>query len=549
MKKIPKIAAFILIIMRVVLAFRLGIEFHVSQLWDDNLMMRYAGLKSHFSQPSYFSLVKDMSFPVFIRLTSVTGIPLTVTIALLWASVAAVTFYTVNRLLPKEKCVSYFAFVYVLFMPQAFEMWSGVRLYRNMIIAPFSLLTLLLLIHLTVDAYRLSKAAYVVAIMLGIVFTFTYYIKEDGVWLLCCLGLGMIIAFINMFFSKTQYLKKAILICIPLLMFGMGTLGYKALNYKYFGVYEINTRTGGEPGKFLNTVYAVDSDYRSMYCWTPYDAIEKVFEHSETLSSHPELLDSIMHTDWRDGDIIQNPIPGDHLGWILRDELNSTGLFTSEKDIDTFFKKVNDELKAAIRNGDIPKEKDAFQLVSSTGGYTGEEIQYLLNVEKEGLLGAVVLKGYVAGRGGVSKEEIAESYELVEAVKEYTHLNYLDDYSAMIPASDQSAKVVKVIFGVYRVVNVVLFIGVIFVILFGIVRFLVGRKKESNYFYLAGSIIFMGIALVYDFAISWFSAFLFVKDGINNVTLNFYNIALPGLLFLSYLFAIMYLVKTRGQHE
>ncbi len=543
MKKLPKIAALILIEIRVILALRLGIEFHASQLWDDNLMMQYAGLNSHFLRPEYFSLVKNMSFPLFIRLTSFTKIPLPVTLALVWSVAAIITFYTVNRFLPRFKAVSYFSFVYVLFMPQAFEMWSGVRLYRNMIIAPFSLITLLLIINMTRDAYKMHKASYLVAVMLGIIFTFTYYIKEDGLWLICCLILGMLIAFINIYFSKEKYIKKAVLVILPLCIFMAGSLGYKAVNYKFFHVFEINTRTGGEPGRFLNILYSMDSDHRSMYCWTPYDTIEKAFEYSETLSNHPELLDSIMHTDWRDGDIVKNPIPGDHLGWILRDSLYLTGLFTSEKDIDEFFENVNDELEAAIKDGDIKKEKDAIQIVGSAGGYTVEEIKFLTELEKEGLLGAVLLKGYVPGLGGVTDEEIVENYELVDATKEYTNVNYLDDYSSMRAGSIQAAGIVKVIFGIYKVINACLFVITILSFVYGIARLIASKNKNGRFFYLAGSIVFFGIALVYDFAISWFSAFIFVNDGISNLTLNFYNISLPALLFISYIFAIIFIVK------
>ena len=543
MKRLPKIAALILIEIRVILALRLGIEFHASQLWDDNLMMQYAGLNSHFLRPEYFSLVKNMSFPVFIRLTSFTKLPLPVTMALLWSVAAIITFYTINRFIPKFKFVSYFSFVYVLFMPQAFEMWSGVRLYRNMIIAPFSLITLLLIINLTCDAYKMHKTAYLTAIALGIVFTFTYYIKEDGLWLICCLLLGMVIGGINIFFSKEKYVKKAFLVLLPLCIFFAGTLGYKAVNYKFFKVFEINTRTGGEPGEFLNILYSMDSDYRSMYCWTPFDVIEKAFTYSETLPEHPELLDGIMHTDWRDGDIVKNPIPGDHLGWILRDELFLTGNFTTEKAMDEFFESVNDELKAAIKDGDILKEQDAIQIVGSAGGYTLEEIKFLFDIEKEGLLGAVLLKGYVPGLGGVTDEEIVENYELVDATKGYTNLNYLDDYSLMRDASIKASKIVKVIFNIYKVVNAVLFILTILGFIYGAVRLILSKVKDKRFFYLAGSIVFMGIALVYDFAISWFSAFIFVNDGINNLTLNFYNISLPALLFISYIFAIIFIVK------
>ena len=49
--------------------------------------------------------------------------------------------------------------------------------------------------------------------------------------------------------------------------------------------------------------------------------------------------------------------------------------------------------------------------------------------------------------------------------------------------------------------------------------------------------MFVGVALCYAFSISWFSTFV-LTESVNMTVLNFYNIALPGLLFLAYTFAI-----------
>ena len=49
--------------------------------------------------------------------------------------------------------------------------------------------------------------------------------------------------------------------------------------------------------------------------------------------------------------------------------------------------------------------------------------------------------------------------------------------------------------------------------------------------------MFVGIAVCYAFSISWFSSFVFTEV-VNMTVLNFYNIALPGLLFFAYTFAI-----------
>ncbi|MCR5256211.1 MAG: hypothetical protein K6D96_09845 [Acetatifactor sp.] len=551
MNKLIKIAMFILIVLRVTLSVCMGVWFPAGQLWDDNLMMRFAGLSAHFLSPEYFALVKDMSFPLFVRAFSVTKIPYSALLGLLWSAAALVSYFTFKKILSGKRHIPFLIFVYVLFMPQAFDMWSGTRLYRNGIIAPFTIMTLMILISFMESCAKGERFMGLKGILLGILFSFTYYIKEDGLWLMCTLLFGGFLTLIYIIFAPDFSLLARRIGCLllPFIVFFAVTGGYKAVNHRFFGVYEINTRTDGELGEFLEKIYSIDSDHRTYVCWTPYDAIEKAFEASETLGSYPELLESIKATDWRDGDIIANPIPGDHLGWILRDCLADTGIWENEKQVSDLFSKINDELDEAFSSGKLSKQKGVVRIVSSAGGYTLEETAGLFREFYEGLLGAVLLKGYESGLGGVERDEIEENIILINAANEYTNLDYLGDYSKISGLSKKTESIADVIFVIYRAVNGLLFCVTVIVSVVGTVFFFISlikreksKKKNQAFLYLLGSVSFLGISAVYDFAIGWFSAFLF-EDGISNLTLNFYNIALPGLLMFAYAFAVTFLYQ------
>lgn len=552
MKKVCKlllqplyVAMMILSILRIYLGWAVGVWFPAAQLWDDALMMGYSDIAGHFLNPARYSLLKDMSFPLFLKLSSVLHIPYSITLALLWIAAALVVFFVVKRLV-KSKWFSFASFVYVLFMPQAFEIWCGTRLYRNAIIAPFAIITISLMLNMIFMARSKGKKRAENAVFLGILFTFTYYIKEDGIWLMACLVFaslcGLVFALVSKEARKTAVQSVSIML-IPFVIFAVSTEGYKAINYKYFGVYEINTRTGGEYGKFVENIYKISSRNRSMSVWTPRDAILKAFSASETLREYPELLDAIMKTEWQGGSIADNPIPGDHFNWILREEMYNIGIYYSEAWVDEFFSKVNSELAEAFKSGELEKQKGVIQIVSSAGGYTWEEIGSLKEIVVSGFKGAVMLDGYKLGLSGVGPEEIAQFSSTVEYAKGITKLSYLSDYTEFREKSDSLADKMAPITIIYKIFNIILLSLTLLIIFYELICIIINVKRVKTFLqsrckiYLGvfGAFVFLGISICYATAISWFSAFLFT-DGINMTILNFYNIALPGLLMFSYVF-------------
>ncbi|MBO4615781.1 MAG: hypothetical protein J5717_00370, partial [Lachnospiraceae bacterium] len=257
------------------------------------------------------------------------------------------------------------------------------------------------------------------------------------------------------------------------------------------------------------------------------------------------LLNAIMTTSWCDNDIVANPIQGDHFAWILRNCLKAEGMYTSEADVKAFFGKVNDELDGAFKNGTLKKQSGTVQLFKNTGAFTGEEVKKIIGVTGASFKGAIFLDGYVPGLGEVTDEEIFDNWTSIDEAKVYAHVDYLDDYSGQIKKSEKLIPVIKILFFIYKCINVAFCLLSCGIILFEAVKFFAGLKSlksymEKNYkifFSAVTALMFVGIAVCYAFSISWFSTFIFTES-INMTILNFYNIALPGILFLANVFAL-----------
>lgn len=530
------------LLIRILLGMKVSIWFPAAQRVDDLLMVIYALIEEHFSSPDIYSLVKYIGFPIFLQAVFHSHIPYAACLSILWWLCGLSGFFVMRRL-SRSRFLPYLSALYLMFLPPAFEIWCGTRLYRNACVGPFSLFVLLFMILLLLRINEESqKMNLFLSLFLGIFFLFTYYLKEDGTWLFACVLLWFVIGFAYAFFRRQK--QKIILFCIPLILFLSGSLLYRGINYHYFGVFETNTRTGGEPGRFCEIIYQIDSSKRTADVWAPYDAILQAFNASETLSMYPGLLQSIHDTSWFGGNIEEQPIPGDFLGWVLRSSLEECGIWENEAQIDRLFGTINRELEAAFKSKALSRQRGRIQLLPSAGSRSLQEILSLRSLIGEAFAGAVFLKGYTPGIEEVSPEETSNNIVFVDVARGLTNTPDLNAIDRAAPSYARTMRIVVLIFWIYRILNFILFVMLILLLISQIIKTLTKIKnfrqcfKERPGYYakLLAAGLFLCIGILYAFSIGWFSSFLF-QDGIDMRILNYYNIVLPELLALAYLFA------------
>ena len=539
-----------LFMIRIILGNKIGVWYYSNQVYDDQLLAKYAMLKEHFLNPNVYSMVKTMGYPLFINIVYISKIKYSILLSIIWCIDSIIVYKTILTITNNKK-ISIFAFLYVLFMPMAFEAYLGTRMYRNSIIAPFSLLVICMMILsirkcIFINTKKDILKFYIKSLIFGILFSFTYYIKEDGLWLLACLLLSLIveIVIITIKFLKNKINKSKFIIIIvacilPIMIFSKITVAYKGINKKYFGVYEIETRNSGELGKFVSNVYKIESSNRNSVIWAPKDSIQQAFSVSSTLKKFPELEYDILHSDWCRGDIDLVPIKGDFLTWVLRTSLEKQGIWKSEKQINELFKNVNFEIEIAFKNGKLRKE-NRIQLLSSAGGRNPHEILQLRKLIYLGFKETILLESYIPGTINMP------TYDM-ETTQNISKLTYENNLNGTLTNKQKKSnwyveKIVNNIFSIYRFINIVLFMLLFFVILSKTIayakkimkRIKINRNELFEYCLI---LIITLISVMYVFSISWFDEFIFA-DGINKVIVNFYLAALPVLLVLPYMLSL-----------
>ena len=398
-------------LLRLWLGELVGIWVPSSAYYDDTLMIRYSRLLSYFSGSAVLEkdvMLKDIGMPVVINLINLSGIDYTTFLSLLWIFNGMLAVLLIQRMSKgAHRKWEKVAFLAILFEPIAFEANCGTRLYRNALLTPLYLqvflLALLILFHLVENRSDRLRQNVWLSLLLGLSYSMTVHIKEDRLWLVVSMAtltlLMTAIWGLHLYrrrISRKDTVRAAASIAMPFLCLLLTTILIKGVNGRAFGIYELNARTDGETGRFLSNIYQTESEERTLDIWTPKDALEKVFEASETLRKNENLRDAVFHTPWRAGDIEAYPITGDFLSWIMNDALFDSGTVTTKREAEVYLRTVNGELEEAFQNGTLKKDH-RFRLIKAVSGITGEELRALLGSEILALKNLLVTDIYYPG--------------------------------------------------------------------------------------------------------------------------------------------------------
>jgi len=574
--------AVILIAVRLWLGLKTGIWYQVFTPVDDSLLINYAPLSLHFADiGGAYSLAKTISFPVFLNIVHYSGLPYTFVLSAVWIICGCLAVRLVRRLRSAEGASPIFELIvlaFVLFNPAFFDITVGTRLYRNSIIAPFALLLFLLLFlfALRVAGRKgLTARHWVFAVVIGALLTFNYYITEAGMWLLPIILLALFFAAAIALwkglrkevgegsevrdavrFTRSAVIRTIVICCIPLLVFGGMTQIYKGINFHYFGVYETDTRTSGEPGKFVANIYKIYSQDRTAELWAPPDAIEQAFAASPTLQSHPELEDAIMNHALWSGDLRKNPQPGDHFTWVLIDALVTSGMWQNQAETSAFFKTVNSELDAAFKDGTLQKDPRV-QLFSSAGGRTPQEITGLAPLVWQGLKSAIMYDGYEysgdtgamsysADEGPINPMRVQAEFFLNMKLDNGQETNW--DGSPLVFGARESKGidlVINTIFKVYRYVGIPLFVIGFAGFVVCIARLFQKKRRTSwvvmRFVLMAGSLL---TAAIVSFGTAWFSEFLITDADRAVLKMHYYAVGATPCIVLFIIIGALVLFET-----
>ena len=522
------------------------------QIYDDDWMLLASELTNHFeglNMPWFMLMIKDMGYPIFLAAVRNAGLQYTDVLALLWFIAAVLFMYLFKSITGlRHLAVQAAIYAFILFQPMAFDTLTGLRLYRNGALIPFYfiVLTMMGIVFARYFAQKQSSSLRVhllFQLLFGFIFTWTYYMKEDGIWLLCCLAAVLLLCVIRIVREYRQSVKTCLahlaVLFIPIFIFAAGTTAYKSINQAYFGVYETNNRTAGELGKFIKNIYDIKSSERTGKIWAPTDAVLRSFDVSETLAASKGLKDSVIHTEWFEGDIYKAPIQGDFLGWVMVTSISNTKTCTSLPEQEDFLRKANNEISSAFSDGRLEKD-DKFRLTASMGGRSVREILQLRH-----LLGRQY-RSYIAMSGVgytpydyrivFNPNDHQDHQEIISKASQTVGI----DLTKQNDKAGKASFILNKLFLIYAALQILAALFALLGIAYGLKRLLKERHliTAAEGCALAISSSSLLLSIVYGLAVAWFCEFVFV---VIDWVPKFYGIGMIPMLALfevfgSYLF-------------
>lgn len=351
---------FILVAIKCALAGGLFICALSNATHDDGLMVDMAWnlLNRNWLGPyDNLRLVKGITFPVFLALNHLTGIPYTVMLSFLYGLVCVLFIKMINSII-KNKIILGIIFTIIYFIPANASVHTFIRIYRGSI----TCILVLLLFTCFVKMYltRREKGFFLWAVCSGIALALFWNLREDSIWMLPFSVMASVVTAVRIALENkaadAKWFRINILyVILPFLILGLFNTGIRGINYHFYGTFIRNELSEGGFPKLMKALYAIEPDEDLVSTSVPRSTIEKVFEVSPSFRTLQAALDLNYYAGWDGTDgVVDGQVKDGWFFWCLRDCIVMSGYDTSDE-MSQFCEQAASEIQNALETGQLPR--------------------------------------------------------------------------------------------------------------------------------------------------------------------------------------------------
>lgn len=383
--RIVFVLAVMLTLLRFFLASKIPLCMQGNTPHDDALLVHYATymLSGQWLGPfTVMTCVKGISYPFFLALNYLTGLPLSFTQAL--CNVGSVLFfiYAIKSWI-KNPYYMIFLYLFLIYSPVTFATELSGIIYRSAIVTPALLIVLGGALGLFLRKYESTRSLIFWSITLGLSFPFFWNLREDSIWLLPFFVAALFIT--ALFIVKKEgklAVKKCLILLIPFLCFAIIQVGQGLINQYQYGLFMINDRTGTAFASVISDLIKIDDGGDNQQVWISKQQLALAYTVSPTLASVSKEV-NLSVQNWGSNEEDRG-LGGDITAWALRDGVSDAGYYVDAQTMETFYRKVHKELSDAYESGSLTK-REGFYVSGSARGMTGADIPFLIDNYKTGL--------------------------------------------------------------------------------------------------------------------------------------------------------------------
>jgi hypothetical protein len=299
------------------------------------------------------ALCKGLTYPIFLAINNILGLPATLSIALLYA--IACYFFVQNLIqVGLARILALILFILILFEPALFP----VRLTRDNIYPALTLLSVAFLIRIL-----FTKATYKHAILCGVSIAGFLMTREEGVWLMpsilvLCIGAYLIRKNQNGWKVTRKSLFKLISVAMISSIGPMAAVSI--INYVKCGYFGTVDFKGKQFKRCLHDLQTVVVGHPIPHVPVTAASREAIYQASPSFHELRNFLEVGIGRGWTLGGQglypnTENDFVGGWFMWALRDAVASQGYYKSGQTAEKYYGKIADEIEKAQREGKLPR--------------------------------------------------------------------------------------------------------------------------------------------------------------------------------------------------
>ena len=480
------------------------------------------------------TLVKGISYPLFLAIARRLMMPSSM---LLFIFFAAAAFLFVHALRDEIKSPALRAFLYLvlLYAPPGFDGDTAQRVYRNVLAYPAVLLVCAALTGLYFAVKHGRKKLWWL-LLTGLSFTFFYYLREDGIYLMPLFVCGLLYCYISgIVRDRGRLFVRLPQLLLPILIFALLTVSLKTINLRNYGAFVTNDRTQGNFAAVSKDLLMIEEGRRYAYgqirdpeahrdptdFWVSDETILAAMEVSPAFASVKEEVFA-RRGEW---DTLDEGVPGDIFTWALRDAFADAGYFADGAALQDFCGQIHAEITQGFRDGRITRAKGLY-VSSSSPGITAPALPSVLkeaagNLWRLGTYPKAAPK-VRAGLGTPAQIRFLETVSGLHAIYPEGIVAEGEDYA--LHAYGAPVKLAGLFIGIYRIFSYILLPLGTAAFLWNLVSAIRKRKWErAGYAVLAAG--FLLTAFAQSFGITLFTQWL------PNDDIFYYGSGAAALLF------------------
>lgn len=304
-------------------------------------------------------LVKGITFPLFLAINHLIGIPYTITLTLLYGMACMAVVKLAEKFI-KNNIVLAALFTILYFIPASTGVQTFSRVYRSTLTCTLTLLVFVSFAQLYFN--RRQKSALIWAFASGISLALFWNLREDSMWILpFVLTVLVIIVICSIVENKKEKIRwsriRILYPVLPLMILVLCNTGIRAANYHYYGTFIRNELTEGKFPELLKKLYRIEPEEDIAYTAVPRSTIEKLYEVSPTFYTLHDSLDANYYAGW-DGTsgILNGELENGWFMWCLRDCIFASG-YDMPAEINAFCEQTINEIQYAFETDQLTQRQ------------------------------------------------------------------------------------------------------------------------------------------------------------------------------------------------